>query len=116
SLREDGTTRAVTLPHFTSSRYALQDPPLYSGTFVFKPDAANTAWSVFLPRFSNGVEVAVNGVAILDSRRDPTANRPDRNTPEITVIPSSLLRDGSNAITVRLLVWGPLRGFLDTVY
>lgn len=116
SLREDGTTRAVTLPHFTSSRYALQDPPLYSGAFVFKPDAANTAWSVFLPRFSNGVEVAVNGVAILDSRRDPTANRPDRNTPEITVIPSSLLRDGSNAITVRLLVWGPLRGFLDTVY
>lgn len=115
-FREDGATRPVTLPHFTSSRYSLADPPLYSGTFVFKPDAANTAWSVFLPRFSNGVEVAVNGVAILDSRRDPTANRPDRNTPEITVIPSSLLRDGSNDITVRLLVWGPLRGFLDTVY
>lgn len=116
SLREDGATRPATLPHFTASRYSLADPPLYSGTFVFKPDAANTAWSVFLPRFSNGVEVAVNGVAILDSRRDPTANRPDRNTPEIAVIPPSLLRDGANDITVRLFVWGPLKGFLDTVY
>ena len=73
------------------------------------------AWSVFLPRFTNGVEVAVNGVVILDSRRDPTANRPDRNTPEIAVIPSSLLRDGSNDITVRLFVWGPISGFLDRV-
>lgn len=116
SLREAGTTRQVVLPHFTASRYSLDDPPLYSGSFVFKPDAANTTWSVFLPRFSNGVEIAVNGVAILDSRRDPTANRPDRNTPEIAVIPASLLRDGANDITVRLFVWGPLRGFLDTVY
>jgi hypothetical protein len=116
SLREAGTTRPVTLPHFTSSRYSLADPPLYSGSFVFKPGAADTAWSVFLPRFSNGVEIAVNGVAILDSRRDANANRPDRNTPEIAVIPPSLLRDGSNDITVRLFVWGPLKGFLDTVY
>ncbi|WP_369719490.1 ATP-binding protein [Bradyrhizobium sp. LLZ17] len=116
SLREGGMVRPVTLPHFTASRYSLADPPLYSGRFVFTPDAADAAWSVFLPRFSNGVEVAVNGVAILDSRRDPSANRPDRNTPEIAVIPSSLLREGSNDITVRLLVWGPLRGFLDTVY
>jgi signal transduction histidine kinase len=69
-----------------------------------------------LPRFSNAVEVAVNGVVVLDSRRDANANRPDRNTPEIAVIPSSLLRDGSNRISVRLFVWGPLKGFLDTVY
>lgn len=116
SLREAGTTRQVTLPHFTAARYSLDDPPRYSGKFAFRPDAADTTWSVFLPRFSNGVEVAVNGVAILDSRRDPNANRPDRNTPEIAVIPASLLRDGSNDITVRLFVWGPLRGFLDTVY
>jgi signal transduction histidine kinase len=116
SLREAGTTRQVALPHFTASRYSLADPPLYSGTFLFKPDAANTTWSVFLPRFSNGIEIAVNGVAILDSRRDANANRPDRNTPEIVVIPASLLRDGANDITVRLFVWGPLRGFLDTVY
>jgi signal transduction histidine kinase len=114
SLREDGTTRPVTLPHFTSSRYSLADPPLYTGTFTFRNDDA--AWSVFLPRFSNAVEVAINGVVVLDSRRDANANRPDRNTPEIAAIPSSLLHDGSNAITVRLFVWGPLKGFLDTVY
>jgi len=58
----------------------------------------------------------VNGVAILDSRRDPAANRPDRNAPEIAVIPASLLRDGLNTLTIRLLVWGPLTGFLDRVY
>ena len=51
---------------------------------------------MFLPRFTNGVEVTVNGVVILDSRRDPAANRPDRNTPQIAVIPASVLRDGAN--------------------
>ncbi|MCP3473833.1 ATP-binding protein [Bradyrhizobium sp. CCGUVB1N3] len=116
SLRENGATQAVTLPHYTSSRYSLQDPPLYSGPFTFRANGAQTAWSVFLPRFSNAVEVAVNGVVILDSRRDDTANRPDRNTPQIAVITSSLLHDGSNQLTVRLFVWGPLKGFLDTVY
>jgi signal transduction histidine kinase len=115
SLRENGTTRPVTLPHFTSSRYSLSDPPLYTGAFSWTA-RDTTGWSVFLPRFSNGVEVAINGVVILDSRRDDTANRPDRNTPQIAVIPSSLLRDGANQITVRLFVWGPLKGFLDTVY
>jgi signal transduction histidine kinase len=116
SLRENGATRPVTLPHYTSSRYSLGDPPLYSGAFTFRTHDAAAAWSVFLPRFSNGVEVAINGVVILDSRRDTTANRPDRNTPEIAPIPSSLLHDSSNQITVRLFVWGPLKGFLDTVY
>ncbi|WP_027520636.1 ATP-binding protein [Bradyrhizobium sp. Ec3.3] len=112
---EDGVTRPVTLPHFTNSRYSLADPPLYTGSFTFRTaDAA--AWSVFLPRFSNAVEVAVNDVVILDSRRDATANRPDRNTPEIAPIPSALLRDGANTFTLRLFVWGPLKGFLDTVY
>lgn len=116
SLVEDGATRAVTLPHFTSSRYSLADPPIYTGTFTRAPTDAKTAWSVYLPRFSNAVEVAVNGVVVLDTRRDDTANRPDRNTPQIAVIPSSLLRDGTNQITLRLFVWGPLKGFLDTVY
>nr|WP_249794912.1 ATP-binding protein [Bradyrhizobium sp. Oc8] len=114
SLREDGATRPVTLPHFTSSRYSLADPPLYTGAFTF--ENGNAGWSVFLPRFSNAVEVAVNGVVVLDSRRDANANRSDRNTPQIAAIPSSLLHDGRNEITVRLFVWGPLKGFLDTVY
>jgi signal transduction histidine kinase len=116
SLREDGATRAVTLPHFTSSRYSLTDPPLYIGAFTFQSTDAGSGWSVYLPRFSNALEVAVNGVVVLDSRRDDKANRPDRNTPQIALIPASLLRDGSNEITVRLFVWGPLKGFLDTVY
>jgi signal transduction histidine kinase len=114
SLRENGVTSPVILPHFTSTRYALDDPPLYSGTFTFR--GGDGGWSVFLPRFSSAVEVAVNGVVVLDSRRDANANRADRNTPQIAAIPSSLLREGSNAITVRLFVWGPLKGFLDNVY
>jgi hypothetical protein len=115
SARENGLTRPVTLPHFTSSRYSLADPPLYAGTFTFRSGDAASGWSVFLPRFSNAVEVAVNGVVVLDSRRDANANRPDRNTPQIAVIPASLLREGANEITVQLFVWGPLKGFLDTV-
>jgi signal transduction histidine kinase len=120
SLKEDGAERRVTLPHFTSSRFSMNDPPRYTGSFSWpsgEPQGAwQGAWSVLLPRFSNGVEVAVNGVVILDSRRDPAANRPDRNTPEIAVIPASLLRDGQNDLSIRLLVWGPLTGFLDRVY
>ncbi|UPJ61929.1 histidine kinase [Bradyrhizobium sp. 192] len=116
SLRQDGVTHPVTLPHFTTSRNSLDDPPLYTGTFTFRRGDAASGWSVYLPRFSNAVEVAVDGVVVLDSRRDANANRPDRNTPQIAAIPSSLLREGANEITVRLFVWGPLKGFLDTVY
>ena len=116
SLKEGGTERSVTLPHLTVSRFSMNDPPLYTGSFAWPGSEQQRAWSVLLPRFSNGVEVAVNGVAILDSRRDPAANRPDRNAPEIAVIPASLLRDGLNNLTIRLLVWGPLTGFLDRVY
>ena len=116
SAREDGLTRPVTLPHFTSSRGSLDDPPLYTGAFTFRSSDAASGWSVYLPRFSNAVEVAVNGDVVLDSRRDANANRPDRNTPQIAAIPASLLREGGNEITVRLFVWGPLKGFLDTVY
>jgi signal transduction histidine kinase len=116
SVRENGLTRPVALPHFTSSRDSLADPPLYTGAFTFRREDAASGWSVFLPRFSNAVEVAVNGVVVLDSRRDANANRPDRNTPQIAAIPASLLREGGNEITVRLFVWGPLKGFLDTVY
>jgi hypothetical protein len=116
SAKEVGVERAVTLPHYTSSRFSLNGPPVYSGHFAWPNGEAQSAWSVYLPRFSNGVEVAVNGVVILDSRRDPAANRPDRNAPEIAVIPASLPREGANDLTVRLFVWGPLTGFLDSVY
>jgi signal transduction histidine kinase len=116
SLRENGAERSVTLPHFSASRYSMRDPPLYTGRFDWRSGEPQHAWSVFLPRFTNGVEVAVNGVVILDSRRYPAANRPDRNTPEIAVIPASLLRDGANDLAIRLFVWGPITGFLDRLY
>ena len=116
NTKEGGTERGVTLPHYTSSRFSMNDPPLYSGHFVWSGSEAQRAWSVYLPRFNNGVEVAVNGVVILDSRRDPAANRPDRNAPEIAVIPASLLHEGENDLAVRLFVWGPLTGFLDSIY
>lgn len=32
------------------------------------------------------------------------------------MIPGALLKDGANALTVRLHAWGPLKGFLDSVY
>lgn len=108
--------RAVGLPHHYPSRFTLHDPPLYRMSFERPADAAGQAWSVFLPRFTNGVEVAVNGAVILDSRRDPEANRPDRNTPAIAAIPAPLLHDGANVLTVRLFVWEPLTGFLDRLY
>ena len=66
NLQEEGTSRPVTLPHFTASRHSMDDPPLYSGSFAWGRQRRNSAWSVYLPRFSNGIEVSINGVAILD--------------------------------------------------
>lgn len=45
TLREAGVERAVTLPHFNSSRYAMNDPPLYTGRFTRPADEAQQAWS-----------------------------------------------------------------------
>jgi signal transduction histidine kinase len=115
-LAEAHVERSVGLPSRLPSSSTLNDPPIYSLSFERSPSDAQQAWSVFLPRFTNGVEVAVNGAVVLDSRRNPAANRPDRNTPEIAVIPAPLLRDGDNALTIRLFVHGPLTGFLDFVY
>ncbi|NOJ48834.1 histidine kinase [Bradyrhizobium sp. WSM 1744] len=116
NLTESGIKRAVTLPYFSSLRNAMHDPPRFSGHFVRPAGDAAQAWSVFLPRFTNGVEVTINDVVILDSRRDPAANRPDRNTPAIAVIPASVLRDGDNTIAIRLFIWGPISGFLDRIW
>jgi signal transduction histidine kinase len=115
-LTEAGVERAVTLPYFSPLRNAMNDPPRFTGQFVRPAGEASQAWSVFLQRFTNGVEVTVNDVVILDSRRDPAANRPDRNTPQIAVIPASVLRDGDNTISIRLFIWGPISGFLDRIW
>ena len=96
-----------------SSRIA---PQLFTLTFDRPAGARDEAWSVFLPRFINAVEVAVNDSVILDSRRHPSANRPDRNTPEIVAIPAVLLHDGANELTIRLSSWGPMTGYLDAVH
>ena len=110
-LTEAGVERAVTLPYFSLLRNAMNDPPRFTGRFVRPAGEAAQAWSVFLPRFTNGVEVTVNGGVILDSRRDPVANRPDRNAPQIAVIPASVLHDGTNDVAIRLFIWGPISGF-----
>jgi signal transduction histidine kinase len=116
SLGDRGTTRAVTLPAFVASRASMNEPAIFTGHFDWSARDTGRAWSIYLPRFTNGVLVTVNGVEILDSRRDPSANRADRATPEIAVIPASILRDGSNELAIRLFVWGPISGFLDKVY
>jgi signal transduction histidine kinase len=116
TLREGSEERSVTLPNFARAHALTDDQPIYRGQFSWPTEQPARAWSVFVPRFTNAVEVAVNGVVVLDSRRDPAANRPDRNIPAIAVIPSSLLRDGGNDLTIRLFVWGPISGFLDSVY
>src|SRR5207244_13422637 len=116
TMTEGGVERAVTLPQFTAPNYPVDASPCFAAQFVRPASEAGRTWSVFLPRITNGVEGAVNGVVILDSRRDPAANRPDRNTPEIADIPASLLRDGANDLSVRLFVWGPITGFLDRVW
>jgi signal transduction histidine kinase len=116
SVSDRGESGAVTLPDFVPSRLSMTEPAIFTGHFAWSARENGRAWSVYLPRFTNGVVVLVNGVEIFDSRRDPAANRSDRATPEIATIPASLLRDGENEVTVQLYVWGPIRGFLDRVY
>ena len=89
-LTEAARSGAVRLPHHRSALGAPGSAALFGGRSTGRA-TRSPAWSVFLPRFINGVEVAVNGADILDSRRDPAANRPDRNTPEIAAIPAALL-------------------------
>lgn len=107
---------AVSLPHHHSTHSTMADPPRYALVFDKPSGLPEEPWSMLLPRFTNGVAVAVNGVEILDSRRNPAANRADQSFPEIVVIPSSLLREGRNELTVRLFVWGPLTGYLGHIY
>jgi len=116
SLFDRGETRQVALPAFVPSRSSMNDPAVFTGSFDWSARDQGRAWSVYLPRFTNGIVVHVNGVEILDSRRDPAANRPDRATPEIAIIPATVLRDGANELVIELLVWGPISGFLDRVH
>jgi hypothetical protein len=116
TLNDRKGARNVTLPEFVPYLPLPNEPALFLGTFDHPKDDAREVWSVYLPRFTSAVEVSVNGIEILDSRRDPAANRPDRATPQIAVIPASLLRNGANELAIRLYLWGPISGFLDHVY
>jgi len=116
SLSDDGATRTVTLPEFVSSQPSMNEPAVFTGAFTWSAREAAQTWSVYLPRFTNGVVVSINGIEIIDSRRDPSANRSDRATPEIAAIPTSLLRDGNNELVIRLFHWSPISGFLDRVF
>jgi signal transduction histidine kinase len=116
TLVDRGASRAITLPAFVPSRAGMSDPAEFSARFDWSKTGADDAWSVYVPRFTNGIEIIVNGIEILDSRRDPSANRPDRATPEIAVIPASLLREGANKVMIRLYAWGPMSGFLDRLF
>jgi signal transduction histidine kinase len=115
-LSQGGAEREVALPDRGRKPSAAEDPSIYTLSFETHDVAPGHPWSVFLPRFMDRVEVAVNGSLIFDSGRDTLANRPTRNTPELVTIPASLLRDGTNSLTIRLFAWGPLGGFLDPVY
>ncbi len=92
----------------------MNDPPLYRPLHTARQRTARRVVG-HVAALHQRRRVAVNGVVILDSRRNPAANRPDRNTPEIAVIPASLLRDGANDLSIRLFVWGPITGFLDRI-
>ena len=41
-VTEGGTTRAVMLPHFTASRYAIEDSPRFTAQFVRPPAPIET--------------------------------------------------------------------------
>jgi signal transduction histidine kinase len=115
-LVDNGALISVKLPYHQPPEQRGQAEQLFALQFDRPSAARDEAWSVLIPRFIRAVEVAVNGATILDSRRYPVSNRPDANVPQIVEIPSALLRNGANALTVRLHVWGPLTGFLDNVY
>ena len=115
-LEKAAEREAVSLPYLASADTAPARPIDFSFSFNRPASEGGEAWSVLVPRFISAVAIDVNGTVILDSRRDQIASRPDRNIPVIAVIPASLLRDGVNAMTIRLHVWGPLTGFLDRVY
>lgn len=86
-------------------------------TAIFEvPDLLTEEWSVFVPRFTNAVQASVNGAVVLDTRRAARNNRMDRNASDLAVVPAPLLRPGVNELTVHVFVWGPLSGFLDTIF
>ena len=116
-ISTDGETWTATdLPYYQQRGETAAAPAAFRMQFHHSSADPDRAWSIFIPRFTSGVEIVVNGVVLADTRRNPSAGRVDRNVSAIAPIPRSLLRDGKNELFVRLHVWGPLTGYLDTPY
>lgn len=111
-----GEWQPVVLPDYRPTAGLTPTTTTYRGEFQWQPVDAATPWAVFVPRFTTTVEIAINGSTIENTERDPSKRRPDRNTPVLAPIPESLLKPGSNEVTIKLHVWGPLQGYLDSLY
>jgi signal transduction histidine kinase len=104
--------RNVALPRLEPDRQARS---IYR--IAFPGQGKDTGlWSVYLPRFTARIEVAVNGVLLFDSHETAASIRPDRNIPEILPLPAPAIKPGENLLTIALSQEGPLSGFLDRIY
>ncbi|WP_170975896.1 ATP-binding protein [Rhizobium sp. FY34] len=116
-LQDDtGQFHPVTLPDFRPVPVEPLGVAVYRVTFERTPSQDLTPWAIFVPRFTTSLELSVNGVVIHDTRRNVLNRRPERNISAMATIPAKLLQDGKNELTLRLLIWGPLSGYLDSVY
>jgi signal transduction histidine kinase len=111
-----GQQQPVTLPDHQATAGLAVTSVTYLAAFNWPAGRADQALAVFLPRYTTAISIAVNGHLIADTLHDIAARRPDRNMPAFAPIPRSLLSEGRNEVTVRLLVWGPLSGYLDSIY
>jgi len=115
-VNEGGVWRPVAFPIDRKARSEDPPPVDYRIPFSLPGSAPEETWSVLIPRFSTGVQLFINGTLIEDTLRDPATSRPDRNVPVISLIPPALLIPGPNVLTVKLFVWGPVTGYVDSVY
>eukprot|EP00913_Durusdinium_trenchii_P004176 g3868.t1 len=106
----------ITFPDYRRAHLGFPPPVDYRMSFRVPDLRPDEPWSVFIPRFTAGVQVFVNGDLVADTLREKALSRPDRNVAAVALIPPSLLLPGTNAMTVRLSVWGPIPAYLDSVY
>ena len=95
TLNDRGATNATTLPAFVATRSSMDDPALFSGSFAWTQREQGKPWSVYLPRFTNGVEVFVNGVEI--------GHMNIWNAARNYKVPAGVAKGGRNVIAVRVL-------------
>ncbi|TPP11189.1 sensor histidine kinase [Rhizobium glycinendophyticum] len=116
--REEATDdwHPVILPDYRPTAGITPTSTTYRAQFQWSPSDAGTPIAVFVPRFTTTIAIAINGSIIEDTARDPSKRRPDRNTPVLAPIAQSLLKPGNNQVTITLQVWGPLQGYLDSLY